>query len=155
VESDPLGVDAALNTYAYARLNPLVWIDPRGLCQPGDGMQKCLEKAFGEPIVNIKVTVDNDFVHWHLGDDENGSPIRGATTRPGNIFINMPCDDFWADPLLVLHEYYHVVQQWGHEEMSIPGYLLTWKRREREAWDFAKRNVERLKGCLECKQHRW
>ena len=138
------------NTYAYAGLNPGLWIDPAGLCPPGAKMKKCLEKIFGEPIDDITITIAKDFVHWHLGDDENGKPRRGATTRPGKIFINMACNEFWSDPTLVLHEYYHVVQQWGHEGMTIPGYLLNWKRRERDAGDFAKRNVGKLKECLAC-----
>ncbi|HEY4363625.1 MAG TPA: RHS repeat-associated core domain-containing protein [Bryobacteraceae bacterium] len=34
--SDPLGLSAALNTYAYASSNPLKQIDPRGLCDVAD-----------------------------------------------------------------------------------------------------------------------
>jgi RHS repeat-associated protein len=150
VESDPIGLDGGNNTYAYVAANPLVLIDPLGLCAPGARMKKCLEKVFNEPIDNISVTIDEPFVHWHFGDDENGKPIRGATTRPGKIFINFPCDQFWAAPDLVLHEYYHVVQQWGHDGMSIPGYLLTYRKKEKDAWDFAKRNLEKFKNCLSC-----
>jgi RHS repeat-associated protein len=150
VESDPIGLKGGINTYAYVAANPLVLIDPLGLCAPGARMKKCLEKVFNEPIDNISVTIDEPFVHWHFGDDENGKPIRGATTRPGKIFINFPCDQFWAAPDLVLHEYYHVVQQWGHDGMSIPGYLLTYRKKEKDAWDFAKRNLEKFKNCLSC-----
>jgi hypothetical protein len=113
-------------------------------------MKKCLEKTFGEPIDKVTITRDDDFVNWHLGNDKDGNPVRGATTRPGKIFINISCDEFFSDPLFVLHEYYHVVQQWGHEGMTIPGYLIRSGQREREAWDYAKRNFQKVKDCLSC-----
>jgi hypothetical protein len=48
----------------------------------------------------------------------------------------------------VLHEFYHVVQQWGREQMSILGYLFRAGQREREADEFARQNLEEYRQLL-------
>ena len=36
--------------------------------------------------------------------------------------------EFFADPALVLHEYYHVLRQWNRGRLSIARYLAEWLR---------------------------
>jgi hypothetical protein len=65
----------------------------------------------------------------------------GSVTRPGRIYTSIPETVFFGLDEHLLHEYYHVIQQWGRERMTIPGYLWNAWRREREAQRFAKANV--------------
>jgi len=48
VESDPAGLKGGINTYSYARLNPLTWIDPSGLdsCPGGEWSQDLGDSGF-------------------------------------------------------------------------------------------------------------
>lgn len=69
----------------------------------------------------------------------------GSVTRPGRIYTNISEAVFFRLDGHVLHEYFHVVQQWGRERMTPLGYLLTYRRREREAADFVAANLDRYK----------
>ena len=69
----------------------------------------------------------------------------GSVTRPERIYTNVPETLFFTLDGHVLHEYYHVVQQWGRERMTRAGYLLHSRRREREAHEFVAANVERYR----------
>jgi len=152
IQSDPIGLRGGLNTYLYVGGDPLRHIDPlglRALCPPGPKMKKCLEEIFGQSIDGIEVVIDLPMIERHFGPG-----VEGATTRQGKIYINLSCDRFWGDPEFVLHEHYHVVQQWGNEGMTIPGYLIQFPTKEREAKDFAAKNVNRLKECLLCAEPR-
>lgn len=67
----------------------------------------------------------------------------GSVTRPGRIYTNIPEAHFFRFDAHVLHEYFHVVQQWGREQMTRLGYLLRCRQREREAADFVGTNLVR------------
>ena len=109
-------------------------------------MQHCLEKIFGKPISGIdvhnKLIVNNDFI----------------TTRRNDIRLppNLPCNDFFDDPFLVLHEYYHVLDQWNTGDLSVLKYSLEWLKHgssngnkyEDAANQFARDHLEELKKCL-------
>ena len=69
----------------------------------------------------------------------------GSVTRPGRIYTNLPESLFFRMDRHVLHEYFHVVQQWGRERMTAFGYLRRCRQREREAVEFAAANLARYK----------
>jgi hypothetical protein len=78
-----------------------------------------------------------------------------ATTRKRAIYLAGSAEDFFTDPILMLHEYCHVLHQWE------PGELTTWRylgecmrrgywdnRYEIEAREFASDNVYRFRAML-------
>jgi hypothetical protein len=112
-----------------------------------------LERIFANPdfaapdIRSIPVIYSPAFVRAHLVL-VRGS--RGSVTRPGRIYTNLAEDVFFALDFHVLHEFYHVVQQWGREHMSVLGYLFRARQREREANEFARQNLEEYRKLLGC-----
>ena len=82
-----------------------------------------------------------------------------ATTRPGRIYLRGSGKEFFADGPLVLHEYFHVIRQWGTRDLTIPRYLLEcfrhgyWDNRyEVEAREYASTEIFRYRALLA--QHR-
>ena len=65
-----------------------------------------------------------------------------GVTRPERIYTNMSAEEFFANAnaFLVLHEFYHVIEQWG-KGMTRLGYLLNNGTKEKEANDFASKNL--------------
>lgn len=108
-----------------------------------DDVLGALERVFDQPGLNrIAVVRRPLYVGSHLVCI---GALRGSVTRPQCIYTNIPEDVFFTLDRHVLHEYYHVVEQWGREGMTRAGYLLSCRRREREAHDFAARHVERYR----------
>ena len=73
-----------------------------------------------------------------------------AITGPSRIWLRGRAEDFFADTELVLHEYYHVINQWDTRRLSILRYLREWlwvgywrNKFEVEARAFAAREVGR------------
>ena len=99
-------------------------------------LRTSLELVFGERVDRVELVENSVYcrLHWRAR----------ATTRRNRILLNCSLDEFFADPELMLHEYYHVLRQWNRGRMSIRTYLLEsvargyWQNRyERQARRFA------------------
>jgi hypothetical protein len=99
--------------------------------------------TFGGDAASIRLIERSWRVRWH--------PRMHATTRRNRIYLRGTVDDFASDPALVLHEFFHVMEQWRPRRLTRRGYLWEWLRRgyaanrfEVEARDFAARNLGRF-----------
>jgi hypothetical protein len=106
-----------------------------------------LERVFGEPVGGIVVIEHSRYARAHLG--------MYATTRPNRILLAIDGQQFVSNADLVLHEYFHVVRQWGTGRLTRWRYLVESMRCgywdnpfEREAREFAAEAVERYRRYL-------
>ncbi len=106
-----------------------------------------LNVIFGEDVSSVRVIEHSLYARCH-------GPIC-ATTRPGKILLCGAASDFFSDPELVLHEYFHVVRQWQTGALTRCGYLLESARRgycnnrfEIAAREFAVRELLRCRALL-------
>jgi hypothetical protein len=106
-----------------------------------------LEHVFEEPVGTVKVIEYSRYARVHLG--------MTATTRPNRILLVNGGAEFIANPEILLHEYFHVLRQWGTGQMTRWRYLVEsarrgyWENRfEREAREFSAGAVERYRGYL-------
>jgi hypothetical protein len=106
-----------------------------------------LREIFGEAVDQVRVIEHSWYarLHWKAR----------ATTRRGRIYLSGSALDFFSDPRLVLHEYFHVLRQWQPRHLSIAGYLWeSWKRGyfdnrfEIEAREFAADHLYRFRALL-------
>jgi hypothetical protein len=102
-----------------------------------------LERVFEAPVERIVVIENSLYARAHLG--------MRATTRPNRILLAIPGTEFVADPEFLLHEYFHVVRQWGRGHLTRWRYLAESTRRgywtnryEQEAREFALSARERF-----------
>ena len=107
-----------------------------------------LRDTFGEPVDHIRVIENSLYARMHLG--------ARATTRRGRILLRGSANDFWNDPELILHEYFHVLRQWQNRRLTIWKYLLESARNgywhncyEIEARAFAAAHLRALKSRLQ------
>jgi hypothetical protein len=74
-----------------------------------------LREIFGESVDHVRVIERSFYARRHFGEL--------ATTRRGRILLRGAATDFWSDPELVLHEYFHVLRQWQPQRLTIWKYL--------------------------------
>jgi hypothetical protein len=109
---------------------------------PAD-LRSRLEEILGPDVGDVRIVEHSFFNRLH------GCPR--AVTRRGCIYLHGSATEFFADPELVLHEYFHVLRQWANGRMTLGRYLLAWVRSgywnnpfEIEARRFASRHKRRL-----------
>jgi hypothetical protein len=113
----------------------------------GSAARSALAEIFGQAVDQVRVIENSWYAKLH--------GRAQATTRPGRIYLRGGAEQFFADPELVLHEYYHVLRQWAPGELTIARYLWeSWKRGyldnrfEIEAREFAADHLHRFRALL-------
>jgi hypothetical protein len=103
-----------------------------------------LHELFGSAAAQVELVERSWRVRWHRR--------AIATTRPNRIYLRGTIEEFARDPALVLHEYFHVVHQWGPGRLTRWRYLFEWLKRgyfhnrfEVEARDFEAENQRRFR----------
>lgn len=110
-------------------------------------MESALREIFGERIEHVRVIEHSRYARLHWG--------ARATTRRNRILLRDSAAEFWSDPELVLHEYFHVLRQWQPRRLTLWRYVVEWLRSgywdnfyEVEAREFAARHCNQLHGLL-------
>lgn len=111
--------------------------------QPPTSVRHALERVFGGSIEHVRVHEHSLYARAHIG--------ARATTRRNRILLRHSAEQFWSDPELVLHEYFHVLRQWQSGRLTLLNYVLEslrrgyWNNRfEIEAREFALRERDRF-----------
>ncbi len=106
---------------------------------------------FGADVGHVKVIEHSLFarLHWNAI----------ATTRRRRIYLRGSAQDFFNDPALMIHEYFHVMNQWEPRLLTSWRYVLEslrrgyWSNRfEVEAREFTANNLHRFTVALK-QQH--
>lgn len=106
-----------------------------------------LHRLFGDAVDLVEVVEHSWFtrLHWRAH----------ATTRRRRIYLRGSAADFFDDPVLMLHEYFHVLRQWEPRELSVWRYLVECFRRgywdnrfEIEAREFTEGEVYRFRAWM-------
>jgi Domain of unknown function (DUF4157) len=80
-----------------------------------DHLRDLLVALFGAAIDDVKV-IENSWINTlHF------MPL--AVTRRRRIYLRGSAAEFYADPELVLHEYFHVLQQWEPGDLTVVRYI--------------------------------
>jgi hypothetical protein len=110
-------------------------------------VSRALETLLGEPVTHVAVIEHSWLARLHLR--------AHATTRRGHIYLRGEAAAFFANPWLLLHEYWHVIRQWQPGRLSVGRYLAECLRRgywnnrfEVEARAFADAHAARLHALL-------
>ena len=83
-------------------------------------LRAALAELLGEGVDDVEVVERSWYARLHFG--------ASATTRRNRILLRGTAQEFFADPALVLHEYYHVLRQWNTGRLSLVRYLREWLR---------------------------
>src|SRR5262245_31774337 len=102
-----------------------------------------LAALFCDDVAQVKVIEHSLFARLHLN--------AIATTRRRRIYLRGSAEDFCSDPALMIHEYFHVMNQWEARLLTSWRYVLEslrhgcWRIRfELEARHFTPVNLHRF-----------
>ena len=84
-------------------------------------LRASLVALLGEDVDDVEIVENSRYARLHAG--------ARATTRRNRILLRGTASEFFADPALVLHEYFHVLRQWNAGRLSTWSYLREWMRR--------------------------
>ena len=84
-------------------------------------LRAALTELFGDSVDDVVLRESSWFLKLH--------GRARATTRRNTIYLRGTVDEFFADPALMLHEYFHVLRQWNRGRMNLWDYLVEWSRR--------------------------
>jgi hypothetical protein len=84
-------------------------------------IRAALEEILGESVAHVRV-IEHSLYTRLLGR-------ALATTRRGRIYLRGEAGAFFANPWLLLHEYWHVIGQWQRGTLTVPRYLAECLRR--------------------------
>ena len=112
-----------------------------------EAVSASLEVLLQAPVRHVRIVENSLFARCH------GRAV--ATTRRDRIYLRDSAAEFFDDPWLMLHEYWHVIKQWEPRTLTIRSYVVEWIRRgywnnrfEVEARAFADLNAPRLHAML-------
>jgi len=84
-------------------------------------LRTALTAVFGDDVGDVEIVERSWYARLHVG--------ARATTRRNRILLRGTAAEFFADPALLLHEYFHVLRQWNRGRLSIAAYLAESARR--------------------------
>lgn len=85
-----------------------------------DSLRTALEGVLGEPVAHVRVIEHSLYARLHHR--------AIATTRRRRIYLRGSAREFFADPRLLLHEYFHVLKQWESGDLTLLRYCREWLR---------------------------
>ncbi len=83
-------------------------------------LRASLVALLGEAVDDVEIVERSWYARLHFG--------ARATTRRNRILLRGSAQEFFTDPALVLHEYFHVLRQWNVGRLSTVAYLREWLR---------------------------
>ena len=109
-----------------------------------EALRRALVEALGPEVERVDLIENSWRVRWH--------PRALATTRLGRIYLRCSIEEFARDTELVLHEYFHVLEQWQTRRLTRYRYLRELLRRgyrhnrfEVEAREFVEKNLRKFR----------
>jgi hypothetical protein len=108
-----------------------------------ESVRIALAVFFGDGVTRVEVIEHSFFarLHWNAI----------ATTRRRRIYLRGSAHDFFNDPALMIHEYFHVINQWEPRLLTSCRYVLEslrhgyWSNRfEVEARQYTAANLHRF-----------